>query len=63
MVDPVTRWRARKGKTRVVIVHAKPGAKVARFARSTEPGKTGIPGALRFLGISRVALALTPVLT
>ena len=32
---------ASKGKTREVIVHMKPGAKVVRFARATEPGKTG----------------------
>ena len=30
-----------KGKTRQVVVHLKPGAKVVRFIRSTEPGKTG----------------------
>lgn len=30
-----------KGKTRRVVVHLKPGAKVVRFTRSTEPGKTG----------------------
>ncbi len=32
---------ASKGKTHDVVVHVKPGAKVVRFARSTEPGKTG----------------------
>jgi hypothetical protein len=32
---------ASKGKTRVVIVHMKPGAKIVRFIRATEPGKTG----------------------
>ena len=32
---------ASKGKTREVVVHMKPGAKVVRFARATEPGKTG----------------------
>ncbi|HEU4371433.1 MAG TPA: hypothetical protein VFV05_24695 [Methylomirabilota bacterium] len=30
-----------KGKARQVVVHLKPGAKVVRFARATEPGKTG----------------------
>ena len=30
-----------KGKTRQVVVHLTPGAKVVRFTRSTEPGKTG----------------------
>jgi acyl dehydratase len=30
-----------KGKTRQVVVHLKPGAKVVRFIRPTEPGKTG----------------------
>lgn len=29
------------GKTRDVVVHMKPGAKVVRFARATELGKTG----------------------
>jgi hypothetical protein len=30
-----------KGKTRQVVVHLTPGAKVVRFARASEPGKTG----------------------
>ena len=30
-----------KGKTRQVVVHLKPGGKVVRFSRPTEPGKTG----------------------
>lgn len=30
-----------KGKARQVVVHLKPGAKVVRFIRATEPGKTG----------------------
>jgi len=30
-----------KGKTREVVVHMKPGAKVVKFARATEPGKSG----------------------
>ena len=30
-----------KGKTRTVVVHLKPGAKIVKFARSSEPGKTG----------------------
>jgi hypothetical protein len=30
-----------KGKTREVVVHLKPGARVVRFSRSSEPGKTG----------------------
>lgn len=29
------------GKTRQVVVHLKPGAKVVRFVRSTDPGKPG----------------------
>lgn len=29
------------GKTRLVTVHLKPGAKIVRFTRATEPGKTG----------------------
>ena len=44
-VDPaaqtVTIESTAKGKTRQVVVHLKPGAKVIRFTRSTEPGKTG----------------------
>ena len=32
---------ASKGKMREVIVHMKPGAKVVRFTRATEAGKTG----------------------
>jgi hypothetical protein len=32
---------ASKGKTRDVVVYMKPGARVVRFARATEPGKTG----------------------
>jgi hypothetical protein len=43
-VDPaaqtVTLESTVKGKTRTVVVHLKPGAKVVRFTRSTEPGKT-----------------------
>jgi hypothetical protein len=30
-----------KGKARQVVVHLKPGAKVVRYIRATEPGKTG----------------------
>ena len=30
-----------KGKTRQVVVHLKPGTRIVRFARPTEPGKTG----------------------
>ena len=30
-----------KGKARQVVVHLKPGAKVVRYTRATEPGKTG----------------------
>jgi len=44
-VDPgaqtLTLEVASKGKTREVVVHMKPGAKVVRFTRATEPGKTG----------------------
>lgn len=44
-VDPaaqtVTIESTAKGKTRQVVVYLKPGAKVVRFIRSTEPGKTG----------------------
>ncbi len=30
-----------KGKARQVVVHLTPGARVVRFTRATEPGKTG----------------------
>lgn len=44
-VDPAAKTLtlevAAKGKTREVVVHMKPGAKVVRFTRATEPGKTG----------------------
>jgi hypothetical protein len=44
-VDPgaktVTLQVTAKGKTREVVVHMGPGAKVVRFARATEPGTTG----------------------
>ena len=30
-----------RGKTRQVTVYLKPGAKIVKFARATEPGKTG----------------------
>ena len=30
-----------KGKARQVVVYLKPGAKVVRYTRTTEPGKTG----------------------
>ena len=44
-VDPVahtvTIESTAKGKTRQVVVYLKPGAKVVRFTRATEPGKTG----------------------
>ena len=30
-----------KGKTRQVVVHLKPDARIVRFKRATEPGKTG----------------------
>lgn len=32
---------AAKGKTREVTIHMGPGARVVRFARASEPGKTG----------------------
>lgn len=32
---------ASKGKTREVTIYVKPGARIVRFARSTDPGKTG----------------------
>ena len=44
-VDPaaqtVTIESTAKGKTRVVVVHLRPGAKVVKFSRPSEPGKTG----------------------
>ncbi|SRR6266545_318783 len=44
-VDPaantVTLESTAKGKTRTVVVYLKPGAKIVKFNRATEPGKTG----------------------
>lgn len=44
-VDPtantVTLESTAKGKTRTVVVYLKPGAKIVKFNRPTEPGKTG----------------------
>jgi hypothetical protein len=44
-VDPaaqtVTVESTAKGKTRQITVYLKPGAKVVKFARTSEPGKTG----------------------
>jgi hypothetical protein len=44
-IDPaantVTLESTAKGKTRTVVVYLKPGAKIVKFNRSTEPGKTG----------------------
>ena len=37
----VTLEATAKGKARTVVVHLKPGAKIVKFARSSEPGKTG----------------------
>ena len=37
----VTLESTAKGKTRQVVVHLKPGAKIVKFARSSETGKTG----------------------
>ena len=44
-VDPaaqtVTLTVTAKGKTREVVVYMKPGARIVKFGRATEPGKTG----------------------
>jgi hypothetical protein len=37
----VTLESTAKGKTRQVVVHLKPGTKIVKFVRSSEPGKTG----------------------
>ena len=37
----VTLESTAKGKTRQVVVHLKPGARIVKFVRATEPGKTG----------------------
>jgi hypothetical protein len=37
----VTLESTAKGKTRQVVVHLKPGTKIVKFARPSEPGKTG----------------------
>ena len=39
--NTVTLESTAKGKTRTVVVHLKPGAKIVKFNRPTEPGKTG----------------------
>jgi hypothetical protein len=45
VVDPagqtLTIETTAKGKARQVVVYLKPGAKVVRYTRATEPGKTG----------------------
>jgi hypothetical protein len=44
-IDPaantITLESTAKGKTRTVVVYLKPGAKIVKFNRATEPGKTG----------------------
>jgi hypothetical protein len=44
-VDPaantVTLESTTSGKTRTVVVYLKPGARIVKFIRPTEPGKTG----------------------
>ena len=44
-VDPatntVTLESTAKGTTRTVVIYLKPGAKVVKFTRSTDPGKAG----------------------
>lgn len=44
-VDPaaqtLTVQATAKGKSRDVTIHLKPGSRVVRFVRATEPGKTG----------------------
>ncbi len=37
----VTLESTAKGKTRQVVVHLKPGARIVKFVRAAEPGKTG----------------------
>ena len=37
----VTLESTAKGKTRQVVVHLKPGARIVKFVRASEPGKTG----------------------
>ena len=37
----VTLESTAKGKTRQVVVHIKPGTKIVKFARSSDPGNTG----------------------
>jgi hypothetical protein len=39
--NTVTLESTAKGKTRTVVVYLKPGAKIVKFNRTTEPGKTG----------------------
>jgi len=37
----VTLESTAKGKTRQVVVHLEPGARIVKFVRAAEPGKTG----------------------
>ena len=39
--NTITLESTAKGKTRTVVVYLKPGAKIVKFTRPTEPGKTG----------------------
>ena len=39
--NTITLEATARGKTRQVTVYLKPGAKIVKFARATEPGKTG----------------------
>jgi hypothetical protein len=41
MANTVTLESTAKGKTRIVVIYLKPSAKIVKFNRSTEPGKTG----------------------
>jgi hypothetical protein len=39
-----------KGQTREVVIDVKPGTKIVRFARGSEPGQDGSHGAVRGIG-------------
>ena len=41
VANTVTLESIAKGKTRTVVVHLTPGARIVKFNRPTEPGKTG----------------------
>jgi hypothetical protein len=41
VANTVTLESTARGKTRTVVIYLKPGARIVKFTRPTEPGKTG----------------------